>query len=124
MSGSENDRLAGARKYLRGTRILWNRLVATAIGSLILAWATGFADAVFALFAGPARLVSGTLAFFREALVQLLRIPIPGVQSGFDAAREELLGLELGPLTFVAGVGFVVAWFWLLSIALDRLEVR
>lgn len=124
MSGSENDRLAGARKYLRGTRILWNRLVATAIGSLILAWATGFVDTLGAWFGGLVRLVSGTLAFFREALVQLIRLPIPGLDAGFVAARRELLGLELGPLTFVAGVGFVVAWFWIISIALDRLGVR
>jgi hypothetical protein len=124
MSGSENDRLSGSESYLEEGRIRWDWLAGTAIGSLILAWATGFVDALGAWFGGLVRLVSGTLAFFREALVQLLRIPIPGVQAGFDAARQDLLGLELGPLTFVAGVGFVVAWFWLLSIALDRLEVR
>jgi hypothetical protein len=124
MSGSENDRLAGSESYLENGRIRWDWLAGTAIGSLILAWATGFADVVFATYTGVARMITGIFAFFREALVQLIRIPIPGVQAGFDAARQELLGLELGPLTFVAGVGFVVAWFWLLSIALDRLEVR
>jgi hypothetical protein len=123
MSGTEEDRLADAREYLRGSRIVWRRLAGTAIGSLILAWATGFVDLVTAYFAGISRVVGGTLGYYRDALTALFRIPIAGFDAGFAAARADLLGLELGPLAFVAGVAFVIGWFWLLSAAAERLEV-
>jgi hypothetical protein len=123
MSGSD-DRLADAREYLRGSRILWSRLAGTAIGSLILAWATGFADFVTAYFSGAARIVGGIFAWVRAAIVGVLRLGLPGLDAGFQAAREEILGLDAGFLTFALGVAFVVAWFWVLSVAADRLEVR
>jgi len=118
-----DDQLDGARGYLGEDGIIWRRLAGTAIGSLILAWASGFADFIVELFAGPARLVLGTFTFIGESLATVLRIGIPGLSAGFESARESLLGIGAGPLSFTLGVGFVVLWFWLISVALERVEV-
>ena len=118
-----NERFEDAERYVgRGGIVAWARLAGTAISGFILAWASGVASFFFELFQGPARLISGTLAFIREALVTLFTIPIPGISSGFQAVRRQVPVVG-GPLEFAIGVGLVVAWFWLLSTAFDRLEV-
>lgn len=122
MGASGDDRLADAERYVGRDSVVWSALASTALGSLILAWASGFADFLFQIFAGLSRVVAGPLAFIREALVRLFTIPVPGISAGFRAVREEL-PLVGGPLEFALGVGLVVAWFWLLSTAFDRLEV-
>jgi len=123
MSASGDDRLEDARRYLGADGIIWRSLAGTAIGSLILAWAAGVSDWIFLLIGGPSRFISGALAFIREGLVLLFQLPIPGLDSGFREARDELLAINAGPLTFALGVGLVVAWFWLVSVMIDRLEV-
>ncbi|PSQ18178.1 hypothetical protein BRD02_01515 [Halobacteriales archaeon QS_8_69_73] len=118
-----NERFEDAERYVgRGGIVAWARLAGTAISGFILAWASGVASFFFELFQGPARLIAGTLAFIREALVTLFTIPIPGISSGFQAVRQQVPVVG-GPLEFAIGVGLVVAWFWLLSTAFDRLEV-
>ena len=119
-----DERLQDAERFLKGETAIvrWGKLAGTAISGFILAWASGVASFFFELFQGPARLISGTLAFIREALVTLLTIPIPGISSGFQAVRKQVPVVG-GPLEFAIGVGLVVAWFWLLSTAFDRLEV-
>ena len=118
------ERLEDAERFLWGETAIvrWGKLASTAISGLVLAWASGVAEFIFELFQGPARLVSGTLAFIRSALITLFTIPIPGISSGFQAVRQQVPVVG-GPLEFAVGVGLVIAWFWLLSIALDRLEV-
>lgn len=122
MSASDS-RLEAAEQYVFGDRVLWRRLAGTAIGGFILAWASGVIATVGAWFDGVARLVAGPLAYIREALVLLFTIPIAGLRGGWSAAREELLATSLGPVAFVGGVVIVVAWFWLLAVLFDRLEV-
>ena len=119
-----NERFEDAERFLWGDTAIvrWGKLAGTAISGFILAWASGVASFFFELFQGPARLISGTLAFTREALVTLFTIPIPGISSGFQAVRQQVPVVG-GPLEFAIGVGLVVAWFWLLSVAFDRLEV-
>ena len=118
-----NERFEDAERYVgRGGIVAWARLAGTAISGFILAWASGVASFFFELFQGPARLISGTLAFIREALVTLFTIPIPGISAGFQAVRQQVPVVG-GPLEFAIGVGLVVAWFWLLSTAFDSLEV-
>ena len=118
-----NERFEDAERYVgEGGIVAWAKLAGTAISGFILAWASGVASFFFELFQGPARLISGTLAFIREALVTLFTIPIPGISAGFQAVRQQVPVVG-GPLEFAIGVGLVVAWFWLLSTALDRLEV-
>ena len=121
---SASDDLEDAERFLWGDTAIvrWRRLASTAISGFILAWASGVAGFFFELFQGPARLISGTLAFIREALVTLFTIPLPGITAGFQAVRRQL-PLVGGPLEFTVGVGLVIAWFWLLSVAFDRLEV-
>jgi hypothetical protein len=122
MSASD-DRLEDAQSYVTESGfVAWGRLAVTAIVSLMLAWAAGVADFFFELFQGLARLVSGTLAFIRESLITVFSIPLPGISAGFEAVRQQVPVVG-GPLEFAVGVGLVIAWFWLLSIALDRLEV-
>jgi hypothetical protein len=118
------DDIEDAERFLWGETAIvrWGKLASTAISGLVLAWASGVAEFIFELFQGPARLVSGTLAFIRSALITLFTIPIPGISSGFQAVRQQVPVVG-GPLEFAVGVGLVIAWFWLLSIALDRLEV-
>jgi hypothetical protein len=120
---SASDDLEDASRFISPNgSVYWGRLGVTAVVGLILTWLSGVADFVFALFDGPARLISGTLAYIRESVSLIFEIPLPGISAGFEAVRETL-PLVGGPFEFTIGVLLVITWFWLLNLVLERLEV-
>lgn len=118
MSASGTD----ASDFLRGNSVAWGSLGITMFISAMLAWFNGLAEFVFAVVTGPRRFIYGTLAFVREVAISIFTIPITAISEGFGAAAAELPVVG-GPFEFAFGVGFVILWFWLLGVVLDRLEV-
>lgn len=102
--------------------VRWADLGITAFVGLLLTWLSGIADFIFALFQGPRRAVAGAFDLLSNAVAFVFQSGRGLVDAGFSGALREF-PVGLGPAEFVAGVAFVVAWLWVLTVALERLEV-